>query len=303
METQTNTRLDQIAADVALLVERQRRIDDFMTEMTPIFKDMMGVGITRMQDAETAGYFRAAKAAAGALDRVVRGHSAEELDELGDDLVRILDTLRVLTRPDVLQVAADAATVVEHREDLAPLGLVGMVRAGGDVDVQRGMAVMMELLKHVGRAAGSLGTAPPARRLARKALPAGRSTHPGLEALAPKRRPPAAACEVPSTPGKAVTQLDGVGFTAEGFVAEPAKWTPTLGETIAAQAGIPLTDAHWALVNFARKEWLETSVSPNIRRLSLGTGTSTKDIYTLFKKAPGKTIARIAGVPKPAGCL
>jgi sulfur relay (sulfurtransferase) DsrC/TusE family protein len=32
-------------------------------------------------------------------------------------------------------------------------------------------------------------------------------------------------------------------------------------------------------------------------------GVSTKDLYTLFRKAPGRTIAALAGLPKPAGCL
>jgi sulfur relay (sulfurtransferase) DsrC/TusE family protein len=30
---------------------------------------------------------------------------------------------------------------------------------------------------------------------------------------------------------------------------------------------------------------------------------ATKDLYALFPKAPGRTIAKIAGLPKPAGCL
>jgi sulfur relay (sulfurtransferase) DsrC/TusE family protein len=28
-----------------------------------------------------------------------------------------------------------------------------------------------------------------------------------------------------------------------------------------------------------------------------------KALYQLFPKAPGKTVARLAGIPKPAGCV
>ena len=52
-----------------------------------------------------------------------------------------------------------------------------------------------------------------------------------------------------------------------------------------------------------RAEYEKVKVAANIRRLTLLTGLSTKDIYALFPKAPGRTIARIAGTPKPAGCL
>jgi dissimilatory sulfite reductase related protein len=44
-------------------------------------------------------------------------------------------------------------------------------------------------------------------------------------------------------------------------------------------------------------------MSPNIRRITLELGVSTKDVYALFPKAPARTIAKIAGIPKPAGCL
>jgi sulfur relay (sulfurtransferase) DsrC/TusE family protein len=30
---------------------------------------------------------------------------------------------------------------------------------------------------------------------------------------------------------------------------------------------------------------------------------TTKELYVLFPRAPGRTIASIAGLPKPAGCL
>ncbi len=56
-------------------------------------------------------------------------------------------------------------------------------------------------------------------------------------------------------------------------------------------------------MDFARKDFLENKASPNIRRLTQGTSLATKDIYALFPKAPARTIAKIAGIPKPTGCI
>ena len=64
-----------------------------------------------------------------------------------------------------------------------------------------------------------------------------------------------------------------------------------------------MTDAHWVLVDAARADFEATRVSPNIRRLTQVSGVATKDVYALFPKAPGRTLAKIAGLPKPAGCL
>jgi tRNA 2-thiouridine synthesizing protein E len=97
--------------------------------------------------------------------------------------------------------------------------------------------------------------------------------------------------------------IDGIAYTADGHLADASAWTRTLGEALARLQGVTLTDAHRAVLEAARSDFATTGVSPNIRRLTQIAGVSTKDIYALFPKAPGRTIAKIAGLPKPAGCL
>jgi tRNA 2-thiouridine synthesizing protein E len=67
--------------------------------------------------------------------------------------------------------------------------------------------------------------------------------------------------------------------------------------------GVEMAEAHWKLVEVARKDFESTKTSPNIRRLTQITDVTTKDVYALFPKAPARTLAKIAGLPKPAGCL
>jgi tRNA 2-thiouridine synthesizing protein E len=66
---------------------------------------------------------------------------------------------------------------------------------------------------------------------------------------------------------------------------------------------VRLTEPHWAVIAAARADFEATRVSPNIRRLTQLTQLATKDLYALFPRAPARTIAKIAGLPKPAGCL
>lgn len=314
--TALEARLDRIAADVAFLAERQRRQAELIEELTPVMKQAMAVATTNLAELERKGYFRFGRAALNVADRVVGEYGEEDLDAFARNVVNILDTVRELTQPEVLAVVREATEVVERRDTMEPLGVIGMVRAAGDTEVQRGMAVLMELLRHLGRAADRMAArkaAPPARKVVPGLAPRRRAAEdrprptgaerPAKGAEPPPRAEAAASCATPKPPGSAVTTLDGVGFTADGFVADPKQWTRELGESIARAAGLEMTEAHWALVDFARKDWEATGVSPNIRRLSTGAGVATKDIYRLFKKAPGKTIARIAGIPKPAGCI
>lgn len=40
-----------------------------------------------------------------------------------------------------------------------------------------------------------------------------------------------------------------------------------------------------------------------MRGLGKGSGVSVKELYELFPKGPAKMAARIAGIPKPKGCI
>ena len=90
----------------------------------------------------------------------------------------------------------------------------------------------------------------------------------------------------------------------EGFLADPAQWSPAMAADIAAANGIPeLTDRHWQVVDFMRKTYLDTGSAPSIRTLGKVSGVPIKELYQLFPKGPAKLAAKIAGIPKPRGCM
>ncbi len=47
----------------------------------------------------------------------------------------------------------------------------------------------------------------------------------------------------------------------------------------------------------------ETGTGPSMRKLSKASGIPTKELYELFPKGPAKKAAKIAGIPKPTGCV
>ena len=90
----------------------------------------------------------------------------------------------------------------------------------------------------------------------------------------------------------------------EGFFVDPNTWTPAMAEEMAAAEGIPtLTEQHWTVIDFMRKEYFEKGTGPTVRVLGKLSGVTVKDLYQLFPKGPAKMAARIAGIPKPKGCI
>ena len=59
----------------------------------------------------------------------------------------------------------------------------------------------------------------------------------------------------------------------------------------------------WKVLDFMRKEYFEKGTGPTVRVLGKNSGVPVKELYLLFPKGPAKMAARIAGIPKPKGCI
>ena len=90
----------------------------------------------------------------------------------------------------------------------------------------------------------------------------------------------------------------------EGFLTNPAEWTPEIAAVIANEEGVAeLTPAHWKVIDFSRDAAKGSGKSPTLRQITSGSGVSTKELFALFPKGPAKKVARISGLGKPEGCV
>ena len=95
-----------------------------------------------------------------------------------------------------------------------------------------------------------------------------------------------------------------VELNDEGFFVDPNTWTRDIAIEMATTDGIsPITDRHWQVIDFMRKEYFDKGTGPTVRVLAKTSGVSVKELYQLFPKGPAKMAARIAGIPKPKGCI
>lgn len=95
-----------------------------------------------------------------------------------------------------------------------------------------------------------------------------------------------------------------VETTDDGFFVDPDQWSEDMAPELAKAEGIdPLTDQHWQVIRFMRSEYAEKGTGPTVRVLGKTSGVTVKELYQLFPKGPAKVAARIAGIPKPRGCI
>ncbi|MHB8572595.1 MAG: TusE/DsrC/DsvC family sulfur relay protein [Candidatus Dormibacteria bacterium] len=95
-----------------------------------------------------------------------------------------------------------------------------------------------------------------------------------------------------------------VELNPEGFFVHPEQWNETVVPELAAREGIvKLTDRHWLVIRFMRSRFLASGEGPTVRVLGKTSGVPIKELYELFPHGPAKVAARIAGIPKPHGCI
>lgn len=96
----------------------------------------------------------------------------------------------------------------------------------------------------------------------------------------------------------------------EGYLTDIGEWTPELAELIAKSENIEMTPEHWEVVNFLREYYEEYQIAPAVRilmkEMTKKYGKERGDqkyLYSLFPYGPAKQACKIAGLPKPTGCV
>jgi TusE/DsrC/DsvC family sulfur relay protein len=90
----------------------------------------------------------------------------------------------------------------------------------------------------------------------------------------------------------------------DGFIQEPEQWDDEVAAALASAEGVDrMSEDHWKLVRYVRDHFIEFGVAPMIRDLCKATGFKLARVYELFPSGPAKGACRVAGLPKPTGCV
>ena len=96
----------------------------------------------------------------------------------------------------------------------------------------------------------------------------------------------------------------------EGYLVNLADWNEDVAQFLAQQENVEMTPNHWEVVNFLREYYNEYQIAPAIRVLTKAIGKklgpdkgNNKYLYELFPYGPAKQACKIAGLPKPTGCV
>ncbi len=96
----------------------------------------------------------------------------------------------------------------------------------------------------------------------------------------------------------------------EGYLINLGDWNEDVGNFLAQQEGVAMTEQHWEVINFLRDYYNEFQIAPAVRVLTKAIGKklgpekgNSQYLYELFPYGPAKQACKIAGLPKPTGCV
>lgn len=99
---------------------------------------------------------------------------------------------------------------------------------------------------------------------------------------------------------------NGQKLDCEGFLSDMEFWSVDLAEELAKVndiAAYGLTDAHWDVIKYVKNYYREYGRGPEMVKVAKNCALSLKDMCNLFSCGLVKGAYRLAGLPRPPGCI
>jgi uncharacterized protein YjgD (DUF1641 family) len=146
--------LKRLLRDTQLLVDLVDRVEsmaDLFDEVQPIGNQAFSQAIQALDHLERQGYFSFARAGGRVLERIVTEFSEEDVNALGDNIVLILNTVKEMTQPEIMNFVRNTLLVAEKEvEKPIDTSYRGLLRQIQDPAVRRGLALTMRVLQVIG---------------------------------------------------------------------------------------------------------------------------------------------------------
>jgi uncharacterized protein YjgD (DUF1641 family) len=134
-------------------LKQMANIIEFVNDLEPLLKSAVPQFISILADMEQKGVFRMYKATVELRKKMAAAFTPEDIEVMGDTLVKYLGLAKSLSDPQAIK-ALEQLSQVPSKIDLdnaKSVGVFGMLGAGFNPEISKGLGIMMELAKAMGR--------------------------------------------------------------------------------------------------------------------------------------------------------
>jgi uncharacterized protein YjgD (DUF1641 family) len=137
-----------------MMIDQIDGVMDLLAVAGPITKEAVAKATGVLDDLDRKGYFAFAQSGLRMADNVVTSFSPEDANRLADNIVLILNTVKDMTQPEIMNFLRSTLMVAEQEiEKPVDTGYFSLMRQMNDPAVRRGLALTLRVLRVVGQQA------------------------------------------------------------------------------------------------------------------------------------------------------
>ncbi len=168
MLAEINRKLDEVGRVTEDLSRQLESLHDLREDLVPIAHEGLMIAYRKLNALEQDGVIDFLRESSAVFQTIASSFSREDVKALGDNVVHILETVRNLTQPEVLDLA-DKASKALREVPAEPMGRIGLLRSLRDPEVRRGLTMFLGVLRELGSEGNESEHAGPTRAAQRAA--------------------------------------------------------------------------------------------------------------------------------------
>jgi uncharacterized protein YjgD (DUF1641 family) len=149
-----NRKLDEVSRVTEDLSRQLESLHDLREDLVPIAHEGLMIAYRKLSALEQEGVIDFLRESSAVFQTIATSFSRQDVKALGDNVVHILETVRNLTQPEVLDLADKTSRALREAPS-APLGRIGLMRSLRDPEVRRGLTMFLGVLRELGSEAGN----------------------------------------------------------------------------------------------------------------------------------------------------
>lgn len=132
--------------------EQLENTKDFLQDFSPISRELFMDFMRTLDEFDRKGYFTFMKELIKVFDNIVVSFNAEDVKNLGENIVTILNTIKSLTQPELLSTVNNALSVYKNLEIGVSdkVSYVTLIKELNKPEVKRGLAFALKFLQNLG---------------------------------------------------------------------------------------------------------------------------------------------------------
>jgi len=131
------------------MLDQLESVTALWKDATPLTQDAFLTLLKNLDQMERKGYFMFLRGGMSILDQIVTSFNQDDIQQLGENVVLILQTVKEMTQPEVMRMMQSTASVIREEDSNGSVSMLAILRQLNDPAVRKGLAKTLTVLKAV----------------------------------------------------------------------------------------------------------------------------------------------------------